>query len=90
MMSCSVPKAPYEIAKQIATEGRILGYRSHQVIAFIHAEVEANGQPPSYSMIRDEFDFSSIRKVANVVARLEKRGMLYRSGEGRERRIKLA
>ncbi len=86
----TAPRAPYQIAMAIRTEGRVLGYRCHQVIAFIHQHHDEHGIAPSYSMIRDEFDFSSIRKVANVVQRLEKRGMIQRSGSGRERRIKLA
>ena len=85
----SVPKAPYEIARQVATEGRILGYRCHQVIAYIHDEVEENGQAPSYSMIRDQLGFCHRGDVHRVVVRLEKRGLLSRTGSGRTRRIGL-
>jgi predicted transcriptional regulator of viral defense system len=68
---------------------RVLGYRCHQVLQFIRARTAIDGCAPSYGMIRDEFGIDKC-KVADIVKRLEKRGLLSRVGTGRVRRIRLA
>lgn len=60
----------------------MLGYRGGQVIAFISAEVERSGRPPSYAMIADALGISSTADVCNIVRRLEKRGLLKRTDTG--------
>jgi len=42
---------------------------------------------PSYSMICDQLDISDKSTVRRIVARLERRGLVTRSGQGREHRI---
>jgi len=65
--------------------GRVLGYRSVQVLAYVHDSIAANGQAPSYAMIRDQLGISSKAKVCEIVQRLERRGLLSRAGQGRVR-----
>jgi SOS-response transcriptional repressor LexA len=58
-------------------------------MAFVTTTLETTGQPPSYTEIRDHLNFDSRSDVGKVVARLERRGLLRRAGEGRVRRIRL-
>jgi SOS-response transcriptional repressor LexA len=85
-MASAVPKTPFAV--RIETN-RILGFRMAQVKQMIDDRVAAAGQSPSYAQIRDELGFNHEKHVSRVVQRLERRGLLTRSGSGRERRIKL-
>lgn len=69
--------------------GRELGYRGRQVLAFVRDCIAEEGLPPSYTMIRDELGFNDRSEVCRVVERLEDRGLLFRAGEGRVRRIRM-
>jgi DNA-binding IclR family transcriptional regulator len=69
--------------------GRALGYRAVQVLGYVRATIAAEGQAPSYGMIAEELGVSSRAKVHEIVKRLERRGLLRRSGSGRVRRIRL-
>jgi Mn-dependent DtxR family transcriptional regulator len=44
---------------------------------------------PSYSMICDELGIATKGEVSEIVERLERRGLLRRTGRGRVRRIAL-
>lgn len=66
---------------------RDLGFRGRQVLAFIQSVMDRTGDPPSYSMIADEFGFNDNSHVRQVVVRLEQRGLVQRSGSGRSRRL---
>lgn len=68
---------------------RMLGYREQQVLAFIRATFASEGLAPSYGMIRDEFGFAHKGHVAEIVAQLERRGLIRRVGSGKVRRIRL-
>lgn len=61
---------------------RVLGYRSVQVLEYVRQEVTATGRPPSYSMIAEALDIASKGEVCNIVARLERRGLLKRDAVG--------
>lgn len=75
---------------QITARPRVLGFRQYQVIQFVRSYHREHGIAPSYTIIRDELDFSSTADVCNVVRRLEKRGgYLSRTGNRRVRRIRL-
>ena len=66
---------------------RILGYRSHQVLAYIHEAIATHGTPPSYAMIRDTLGITHSGHVCRIVKVLEARGHIERHGNGRARRI---
>lgn len=68
---------------------RVIGYRSVQVLAYVRSRLAVDGDVPSYTELRDMLGFSDRSKVCRVVARLEARGLLARSGQGREKRIRL-
>ena len=65
------------------------GYRKRQVLAYVRAELDANGEPPSYGMIALALHMSERYHVCRVVKRLEAEGKLARIGEGRTRRIRM-
>ena len=65
------------------------GYRKRQVLAYVRAELDANGEPPSYGMIARALHMSERYHVCRVVKRLEAEGKLARIGEGRTRRIRM-
>ncbi len=69
---------------------RTLGYRGHQVLDFVRSSLAVQGDVPSYGAIRDALGFSANADVCRVVARLERRGLLARVGQGRQKRIRLA
>lgn len=81
-MMASLPHSPLLTA-------RVLGYRGHQVLAYVRSSVANEGLAPSYSMICDELGISTKGEVAEIVGRLERRGLLRRTGAGRVRRIRL-
>jgi SOS-response transcriptional repressor LexA len=68
---------------------RELGYRGHQVLAYVRETVEIEGSAPSYAMIRDALGFTDNAGVCRVVEILERRALLKRAGRGRVRRIRL-
>lgn len=68
---------------------RELGYRGTQVLSYVRAVIDEQGQAPSYAMIRDALGFNHECHVLRVVARLEGRGLIRRAGSGRVRRIRL-
>ena len=68
---------------------RELGYRGHQVLAFVRATIASEGVAPSYSQIRDALGFQHKGHVHCVVVRLEQRGLLSRVGSGHVRRIRM-
>ena len=71
------------IRHQPQLTGRVLGYRSVQVLAFVHSTIASDGIAPSYTMIADHLGISSRAKVCEIVKRLERRGLLSRVGGGR-------
>lgn len=68
---------------------RALGYRGFQVLNYVRDTIGADGRAPSYDMIADATGISSRSKVCEVVARLERRGLVSRVGAGRVRRLRL-
>lgn len=64
------------------TQTICLGYRGHQVLAFITAQIEQSARPPSYAMIADALGMNSVSDVCHVIRRLEKRGLLKRCDTG--------
>lgn len=68
---------------------RSLGYRGHQVLAFVRSRLQSDGDVPSYAELRDALGFTDRSDVGKVIARLEARGLLYRAGQGMEKRIRL-
>lgn len=66
--------------------GAILGYRGGQVIAYIAAEIDRSGRPPSYAMIAKHLGMTNAANVCHVVRRLEKRGLLKRNDTGSRHR----
>lgn len=68
---------------------RELGYRGHQVLAFVRTTIATHGQAPSYRMICEELGISTKGEVCTIVDRLEKRGLLRRVGAGRVHRIRI-
>lgn len=69
---------------------RELGYRGHQVLAFVRTTIATHGQAPSYRMICNELGIGDKTDVARIVSRLEKRGLLRRVGAGRVHRISIS
>lgn len=69
---------------------RVLGYRGSQVLAYVRQTIDQEGMAPSYRMIRDELGIGTKGEVAEIVGRLERRGLLRRAGRGRVRRIRLS
>lgn len=67
----------------------MLGYRQFQVLAFVTATIDSEGQAPTYGMIQQALAFCDRAGVVRVVDRLERRGLLSRVGAGRVRRIRL-
>lgn len=67
--------------------GRVLGYRSVQVLTYVRQTIDDTGRAPSYAMIRDQLGFNDKAEVCHIVKRLEKRGLLRRAGYGRVRRF---
>ena len=68
---------------------RELGYRGYQVLAFVRTTIASHGQAPSYRMICEELGISTKGEVAEIVERLEGRGLLRRVGAGRVHRIRI-
>lgn len=68
---------------------RSLGYREVQVLRYVEATIATEGRSPSYRMIDDKLDLHGKGNVANIVKRLERKGLLSRAGCGRVRRIRL-
>ena len=68
---------------------RELGYRGHQVLAFVRTTIATHGQAPSYRMICAHLGINTKGEVAEIVERLEGRGLLRRVGVGRVHRIKI-
>jgi DNA-binding MarR family transcriptional regulator len=66
-----------------------LGFRGTQVLIYVRRYKRRTGDVPSYGEIRDALGFNDRAEVARVIARLEDRGLLRRSGSGREKRIRL-
>lgn len=58
----------------------MLGYRCFQVLEYVNVTIASDGIAPSYEMICDTLGISSRGKVSEIVARLEKRGLLSRVG----------
>lgn len=73
-----VPRTPFDVRRQIATEDRELGYRAVQLLEFVRRHMTEHGRPPSYAIIRDELGFYDSGDVGKCVRRLENRGLVYR------------
>lgn len=65
------------------------GCRKRQVLAYVRAQLDATGYPPSYGMIARALHMSEKRDINRIVKRLEAEGRLARVGEGRTRRIRI-
>lgn len=72
----------------VSRQSRRRGYRGEQVKAFALSYHSEHGVSPSYGIIRDRLGFNTTADVCNVVRRLERRGLVSRTG-GRGRRIRL-
>ena len=79
------PTTPCEVMRR----ERELGYRGYQVLNYVREYIYAFGQSPSYRMICNKLGISTKGEVAEIVERLEKRGLLHRIGYGRTHRIQL-
>lgn len=77
------------LCHQPALTGRVLGYRAAQVLGYVRATIDEQGQAPSYRMIASELGIATKGEVCEIVQRLERRGLLRRTGSGRVRRIRL-
>lgn len=75
--------------KRQSRANRALGYRGFQVLAYVRSTIATDGRAPSYDMIADATGIRSRAKVCEVVARLERRGLVARVGAGRIRRLRL-
>lgn len=76
------------IAPRPGVNKRSLGYRASQVLAYVAQVMAIEGRAPSYSMICEELDMER-SNLCVTIARLERRGLLSRTGSGRVRRIRL-
>lgn len=76
-------------ARQTRSTARVLGYRGFQVVGLVRERIKSEGQAPSYRMICDELGIGTKGEVAQIVQRLERRGLLRRVGQGKVRRIAL-
>lgn len=65
---------------QPALTGRALGYRAVQVLGYVRERIESHGRAPSYGQICNELGISTKGEVSEIIARLEKRGLLMRAG----------
>ncbi len=70
-------------------DGLRRSYRSQEVLAFIRLKIANDDRVPSYTEIQNALGFATRSDVRKVVIRLEQKGLLERSGEGRQRRIHL-
>lgn len=81
------------VKHQTQLSGRVLGYRSVQVLEYVRTSIAQDGQAPTYEMICDKLQINGRHKVCEIVKRLERRGLLSRVGRGRvfpgHRRIRL-
>lgn len=68
---------------------RIIGYRGVQVLAYVQDTIASEGRAPSYRMIRDQLGICDKGDVGKIVKRLEQRGLLSRTGNGRVHRIRM-
>jgi SOS-response transcriptional repressor LexA len=68
---------------------RVLGFRQIQVIGLIRADLEERGYIRSYQAIADTLGMGGKHYVANVINRLERRGLLRRAGPIGRRAITL-
>ena len=68
---------------------RELGYRGFQVLAYVRTAIAEQGSAPSYGMICDRLGISTKGEVAEIVQRLERRGLVSRVGSGRVHRIRI-
>ena len=69
--------------------GRALGYRAVQVLDCVRRYMAEEGRAPSYGMIASELGLRDRGDVSKIIDRLERRGLLRRTGAGRVRRIRL-
>lgn len=65
---------------------RALGYRAVQVLGYVRTYQSEHGRAPGIRTIRKALDFYDDAGVLRVVARLERRGLLMRVGNGKVRR----
>lgn len=77
------------MAHEPAITGRVLGYRAVQVLEYVRLTIAEDGAAPSYAMICQALGINSKGEVSRIVAALENRGLLSRTGKGRVRRIRL-
>lgn len=73
----------------LALRRQCLGYRGQQVLTYVRSTIERDGFAPSYGMICRELGIATKGEVADIIRRLEDRGLLRRVGRGRVRRIRL-
>lgn len=66
---------------------RILGYRAVQVLQLIAVDLAEQGRVRSYQQIAETLGMRHRSHVADVIGRLERRGLIRRIGEGPNRRI---
>lgn len=68
---------------------RILGYRETQILALVTADLTARGSVRTHRAIAAQLGMRHSSHVADVIGRLERRGLVQRIGESRDRTIML-
>lgn len=86
--SC-VPKTPFDVRCNVPEPERMLGFRMVQLIQFVTDYQRQHDKPPSYEEAVRELNFCDRAAVCRVVQGLERRGVMQRVGDGRDRRIRL-
>lgn len=66
-----------------------LGYRAFQVLNYLNAYFGEHGKVPPYDKICEHAGVGSCGEVSRIMASLERRGLLSRSGNGSAMRITL-
>lgn len=88
-LSYSKRRSAWALKHQPRLTGRVLGYRQVQVLEFIRAQIQLTGYAPSYTEIGNEFGIER-DNLSRMITALERRGLLFRAGRGKVRRIRLA
>lgn len=66
------------------------GRRQRQIMEYVRACIERDGEPPSYAMICKELGIGTNTEVCRIIRKLESYGDLRREGSKHDRRIRLA
>jgi DNA-binding IclR family transcriptional regulator len=69
---------------------RVLGYREHQVLHLLRADIAERGQPRSYAEIASALGMNWRNNVCDVVRRLERKGFVRRVRSDGDWRLELS